>query len=259
MEFTITQWVLIFAAMLFGSTIQAAVGFASALVSIPLLLAAGLELPVAITMTLLSSTLQNVAGVFRLRSEIDFREARTPACLRLAFLPIGAALIFALGDIVSDQKVLLRQLFGALILIILCIQGVWRIEPRPKQHPAWMWLAFGSSGFLQGSIGVPGPSMVLWLMAHDWSPNKSRGLLFLMFLVCLPLHVAIFCLLWPNDFLQGLLLSALALPATGIGTFAGLIAGSRIPKGALRKITYTLLVIIAANLITMPLWMGSFE
>lgn len=256
MDFSVVQWFLIIAAMLSGSTIQAAVGFASALVSIPILLAAGLELPVAITMTMLSSTLQNVSGIYKHRASIDFKAARWPAALRVISLPVGAGLFFLLDDTIASQKDALKQLFGVLIVLILAIQAIWRVEPKPKQHPVWMVAAFSSSGFLQGSIGVPGPTMVLWLMAHDWNPNRSRGFLFLMFLVCLPLHVAIFCLLWPADFVLGLKLTLIALPATGGGTWIGLLAGARFDRKTLRKITQVLLILIAINLITMPWWIG---
>lgn len=252
MELSVQQLAIVYSAVLLSSSVQSATGFAAGLIAIPTLLAAGIELPTAVAVTMISAAVQNLAGVVRLRSEIDWRFVRLPAVLRIVSIPVGAAIFLMLANSGIDHRVTIRQFIGLLILAILAAQHFLKIEPEVKQPAFWIWVAFPFSGFLQGLVGLAGPPMVLWLMAHDWSANKSRGFLFAMFLTGLPFHLLVIGFLWPASLWAGFLIALISLPATAIGTLIGLAAGKRIRRQLLRRITVGLLVIIAINCLIAP-------
>lgn len=249
------QYLFVFVALLTSSLVQSTTGFAAGLVAIPILLAAGLELPTAVATVMISAAVQNSIGVYKLRSAIDWRQARLPALLRLCSLPVGAASMYAISSSVEGYREVVRQGFGVLILVVLLAQRVLRVEPAPRQPAYWLWLSFLGSGFLQGFVGLPGPPMVLWLMAHDWSPDRSRGFLFCMFLIGLPFHLLLLWWLWPSQLALALFFALIALPATACGTAIGLLIGKRLNRQVLRRLTVLLLVIIALNSLVLP-WLN---
>ncbi len=234
-------------AILISTTVQASVGFAAALVSLPLLLAAGVNLPVSIAVLLICSSLSNITGVLKLRREIEFEVLKIPALLRLLNLPIGFIAMQFLNDRVAPNH--LKQLVGLVVLIVLIIQWSAKIKPREKVSAIWKYVAFSLSGLMQGSIGMPGPPMALWVMAHDWPAKKSRVFMFSQSVIGLPPHMVLLVLYSSESLLNALILSVASLPSVILGTISGLWLGKRMNRHRLRRLILLLLLGVAANAI----------
>src|SRR5688572_14807043 len=154
MPFDLTHYLLISLILFASSILQGAVGFASGLFGIPLLMLTGISLPEAVALSLVASAAQNCIAAWQLRRLIDFRLALRPVIVRLATLPLGVLALYAIGQ---SNKDLASQVVGVVVLGIVAVQRIWRVAPQTRLHPAWEWLAFGLGGFLLGLCGMGGP------------------------------------------------------------------------------------------------------
>ena len=116
MEFGASQIGLIGFAILASSIVQGAVGFAVALVAIPLLLQAGLELPQSIFVVLICAIVQNALGLRQTWKDTPIRNLWGWACWRAMLIPPGFLLMQWME---SYSKSELRQLFGIILIIIM--------------------------------------------------------------------------------------------------------------------------------------------
>src|SRR5688572_28738143 len=164
MPFDLTHYLLISLILFASSILQGAVGFASGLFGIPLLMLTGISLPDAVAISLVASAIQNCIAAWQLRREIDVRRTLVPITIRLATLPLGVWALYAIGQ---ENKDLASQIVGLIVLAIVGVQLAFRVQPQASLHPAWEWLAFGMGGFLLGLCGMGGPAMALWVLAHD--------------------------------------------------------------------------------------------
>lgn len=247
MEFDISQILLIGFAIFASSIVQGAIGFAVALIAVPLFLKAGLTLPQSVFVVLFCALVQNLVGLRRTWSEIEVKSLIKPASFRIALIPIGF-LLMSWFD--SFDKHELARIFGGVLLLVLILQISLRIRPRNKVHWGWTATAMASSGIAQGAIGTPGPPIAFWVMAHDWSSNRSRGTLFFLFTTGAIPH----CLLLMSAYhfsstLVALKIAAIGLPVSFLGSMIGLKLGERCEKKRLRKIAFATLAILAAKLI----------
>lgn len=241
--------------LLGASSLQGAVGFASNLFGIPLLMEyAGMELPAAVTTMLMASLVQNLGGLYHLRKDFDFRAARVPMLIRLTALPLG---LWALHAATKQPTEYVKPIIGVVIIVLLVLQTVSERSKNLEQneqplHPAWMPLAFGSSGFLVGFCGMGGPPMVLWVMAQRWSSQRSRAFLFSLFISSLPLHLSYLWWQYRAEVHAAATLVVLSIPWIVAGTVAGLWIGARVPHSRLRFVAYTILAFMALKAITAP-------
>ena len=240
--------------LLCASALQGAVGFAAGLFGIPLLMkVAGLDLPAAIMVMLLASFLQNLGGLYHLREDFNFRDARTPMFIRLATLPLG---LVALHYITLWPQSYVKAVIGVVILALVILQGLLgRSSLEHREQPlAWGWtpVAFGASGFLVGFCGMGGPPMVLWTLAQPWSAKHSRAFLFFLFTSSLPFHCLILWWQYGNEMYIAAMMALLSIPWVIGGTWIGLWVGSHLRKSRLRVVAYVILVITAISAILSP-------
>jgi uncharacterized membrane protein YfcA len=249
MSLTLTAYVLVALILLASSVLQGAVGFASGLLGIPLLVLTGMGLPEAVAISLVASAVQNCTAAWQLRHEIDYRGALRPMLIRFALLPLGTLTLWWLG---RESKDLAGQMVGGVILAILLLQWTLRIAPQPRLHPAWEWLAFSAAGFLLGLCGMGGPPMVLWVMAHDWSMARGRAFLYFLFATGIPVQAFFLWLAFGSEILWAMLLGLAAMPVLLVGIYIGLALAKVIPDRVLRILATTVLVLIAISSIVMP-------
>ena len=235
-----------------GIFIQSASGFAAGMLIISGLLWMGYPIPEAQVALLIATLPQNIWGVWSLRDAIDSRSLVWPAVGRLVFLPPGIATLWWLDGFPSER---IKQVVGAVLLVVTISLIMLRVQPRRSLHPLWACLAFPSSGFLQGLIGIGGPSMVLWVQAHDWDTRRSRGFLFAMYLVSLP--PALLLLGWTFGLRVGpvAVMSVALIPLQLLVTRQGLRLGTRLGRRRLRRVTLGLLVVMALLSLAAP-WIG---
>jgi uncharacterized protein len=210
---------------------------------------AGISFPDAVAMSLVAAAPQNLIPCWQLRREIDFRVALRPMLIRYAFMPLGVCTLWLIGQGNKDTA---SQIVGCVVLGIVAMQKLWRVQPQPRLHPAWEWLAFSLGGFLLGLCGMGGPVMVLWVLAHDWPMNKARAFLFFLFSTGFPVQALLMWSFFGVEVLDAMILAAAAFPAILAGLWVGLALSRRIPDKALRSLCTAVLILIALSAILSP-------
>jgi len=249
MPFTLDQYLIVSLVLFLSSIVLGAVGFAAGLFGIPLLVMAGTTFPDAVAMSLVAAAPQNLIPCWQLRREIDFRLALRPMLIRYAFMPLGVCTLWLIGQGSKDTA---SQVVGCIVLGIVAMQKLWRVQPQPRLHPAWEFLAFSLGGFLLGLCGMGGPVMVLWVLAHDWPMNKARAFLFFLFATGFPFQAILMWSFFRGEVLNAMILAAAALPAILAGLWVGLTLSRLFPDRILRSLTTAVLILIALSAILSP-------
>jgi len=239
------------AVLVFGSALQSAVGFGFGLFAIPLLIILGNKSYEAIAVISICSAVQNLVGAYSLRRHIRWRQILPLMVLAATMVPLGAWLLHRIHNFFPETVI--RQLFGAIVLLGLLAQWAWRVRPREQLHTGWGVAAAALCGFLAGLSGMGGPPLVMWVMAHRWSNQRSRATLWTLFISLTPFQVLFLSHEFGSEALfafgRGLLFS----PVTLLGILPGLWLGHRFSKPALRKISYLILLLISLYAVLQPL------
>ncbi len=238
--------------LFFGAMIQGAVGFGLGIVTIPLFVFTGLSLPQAIGATLPAVLVQTSFNCWQHRTQLPFREVWPLFLLRLATLPLG---LWLLQNISELDITLTKQVIGGFLLFVLLLQLCVRPEPRHQLPFGWTLLAGSVSGFLVGTVGMGGPPISLWVMAHDWAPTKQRIFLWLTFLLVLPFHVVLLYHKFGPPLLQAMLCAAMLTPATMAGAWIGSHLGGRMDRRKLRVAMVAFLFFVAIRRYSRPMWL----
>jgi len=249
MPFTLSQYALVSLILFASSVLQGAVGFASGLFGIPLLMLTGISLPDAVAMSLVAAAIQNVIAAWQLRRDIDFRATVRPSLIRLALLPVGVYVLHLIGE---RNKDLASQLVGLIVLGIVALQFATNVQPQPRLHPLWEWLAFGLGGFLLGLCGMGGPPMVLWVLAHDWTMNRARGFLYFIFVSGLIPQALLLWYAFGETILIAMLLGLAVLPAVLVGLWLGLYVSRLMSDRLLRSLCIVTLIAIGVGSLVTP-------
>ncbi len=245
-----TQIIVIAFAMMFGCAVQGAVGFGSGLFAIPLMIWAGVSLPSAIAISLVGIGIQCAWNLHRNRGQVTFHELIPIFTLRLVTLPIG---IFLLGLLVSLGTARVKQVVGLMIVLALIMQWAFRVKPKEKVAYYWTLLAGTTSGIFAGLVGLGGPPVVLWVMAHDWPSKKSRAYLWATFLMLTPINLSLLVYRFPDQTLHALLIGLFLCPLMLIGSEIGLWTGGRMNRQRLRTAALSLLLILAVISVLGPI------
>ncbi|MEM6689517.1 MAG: sulfite exporter TauE/SafE family protein [Planctomycetota bacterium] len=238
------EWIGVAAALSLGVFVQAATGFAAGMISIPILMSLGHSIPAAQAALLIATFPQNAVGIFRYRSEIDFRSMSLPAGVRILFFPIGIATLVWLQNNAADRLRLVVSLF---ILTATLVTIIFRPQPRESVSRSWSLLVFPLSGFFQGVVGMGGPVLVLWVQAHDWSTRRARGFLFTMFIVSMAPAFLVLTYQFGSQIFPAANAALLTIPVLLVVTRLGLWSGDRLGRHRLRLVSYALLLVIGLS------------
>jgi uncharacterized protein len=248
--FDLETFVILAIVLSLGTFVQAASGFAAGLLIVSVLVWLGYGIPEAQVALLIATLPQNIWGVWSFRDAIEPRSLGWPAVGRLAFLPIGIGVLKQMENLPLER---MKQVVGAVMLLITLSIIFLRPLPRQRLHPLWGWLAFPASGFLQGLVGMGGPAMVLWVQAHDWDTRRTRGFLFAMYLVSLFPALAMVGWTFGQRIVGPALMALTLTPLLLLITTWGLRAGTRLGQKRLRRLTLALLVLMAVMSLLAPL------
>ena len=237
--------------MTFGSVIQGAVGFASGLFGVPLLVLSGFALPEAATINLVSTSLQNITGAWRLWPHLNPRELVFPTIVRWLAIPFGTYSAFLADQHLDPAQA--KQLVGIFLLATVFLLFGFRVSPREQLHLGWQSLAYSTSGFLMGFAAIGGGPMVIYVNSLNWSASKSRAFLFFCSAACLPVVATSYWLEYGKRILPVALATLLVMPSIFAGLSVGLWLGHRLSKPLFRRITYGLLFVIAISSIVAPM------
>ncbi|HYO24382.1 MAG TPA: TSUP family transporter [Lacipirellulaceae bacterium] len=251
MPYTTHDLLIIGVIMTLGSLLQGALGFASGLLGVPLLVLSGFSLVEATVINFLSTAVQNVAGAVQLWEHLEWRDVAWPTGLRAAALPLG---MYALARSETLDQSTVKQIIGAVLLVSVLLLIALRVRPRDVAPFPWTAAAFLSSGFLMGFGAIGGAPMVMYVNSLTWSAAKSRGFIFFCSAALVPLMGVL--LYW--KFHEGAARPALAalviLPPVMLALAIGLRVGRTIDKARFRRLTYGLLIGVSLFALLAPLW-----
>jgi uncharacterized membrane protein YfcA len=249
LNYNTTQLLTIALIMGLGSVIQSAVGFASGLLGIPLMVLSGFSLPEATTINIIATSVQNLTGAIHLRQELAWREILMPMLVRWSGIPLG---VYALAHIDGHNQTLVKQMIGGLLPAVVAILWVSRAEPRERLALPWQLLAFSTSGFLMGLAAMGGGPIALYVNSVHWSAAKSRAFLFFMSASGVPIAVAMLAARFGTALATPALAALLIMPIVMLGMNLGFRIGKRIDKPLFRKVTFVVLALIGISAILSP-------
>jgi uncharacterized protein len=79
--------------------------------------------------------------------------------------------IWLLAELPSD---LLKRLIGLVLLLIVALEWLG-LYPERLRGRGWGFGAGLAAGLLGGAIGTPGPPVILYAAAQDWSPRTVKA------------------------------------------------------------------------------------
>jgi uncharacterized membrane protein YfcA len=239
-------------AVFLGALVQTASGFGMALVAVPVLLWFGWSLPAAVSVALGAAAVQTAVGTWSARASVPWRLTSALAVNQWFLLPVGVGSMLVL-DAMDPART--KQLVGALVLALSAAWAVLRPRPRPRLHPGWGVLAATSAGLLSGAVGMGGPPVVFFALAHDWDKDRFRGFLWSQFLLVSPVLAAILALRLGPDILWNYGLGLALAPALWAGTRLGFRVSENWQADRLRAVATLLLVVIGLSSVTAP-WLS---
>ena len=238
--YEIPQLCVIAVAIVLGTCVQASVGFGLALCAVPIMLWSGIDLPQAMVFAMIAQVPQQVTGLAHVRQEMRWRPVIPVIAAGLVFLGVGVAI----QSLCNRQ--LLTRIIGGVILATVLLQWLWRPAPRPQLHPIWGLLAGACAGGMSGLVSMPGPPIVVWAMAHDWSNPRTRGSMWVVFLSFVPVQFVLLWIAFGDAVPKTAVPAAMLIPVALLGTMVGLRIGSRVSKRRLRQAAFALLLILGA-------------
>lgn len=213
----------------------------------------GLGLPAAITVSTVTAGSQMLLGIWRYRREIPWKPILPLVFYRFVTLPLGVML---LGVVVLIGREAVQQAVGWGLLTVVVLMQVSKV--RPRQHVAAGWGAASglSSGFLSGLLGMGGPPVVLWVMAHDWAANRARAAIWVINGVTLPVVLGLLGWEFGSHILGTMAMGLICVPFALIGAFLGLRFNAVLSGARLRRASVAMLILIAAGAILKPMFQG---
>lgn len=237
--------------MTFGSIIQGAVGFASGLLGVPLLVLCGFSIPEAATINLVSTSVQNFTGTWKLWEHLDFKELIYPTVVRLCFaIPVGTYAAGLVDEFISPDHT--KQLLGALLLTVLSLLWLFKVQPLDELNVWWQTLAFASSGFLLGFASMGAAPLVIYANSLTWNVSKSRAFLFFCSAVGQPLAALFFWLKFGEKVIPPAVSTLVFLPLIFAGLWLGLHLGAFLSVTVFRRITFGLIALTAIAALLSP-------
>ena len=225
-----------------GALVQTVVGFGMGMVSIPLLLWAGFPLPSAVALTVGAALVQLAIGTHAVRAEVVWRESFGYATFQALAVPVGLG---GMSLLASQGPVRVKQFVGLFLLVVLAIRQLAKPQPREEVARIWGVVAATCSGGLAGLVGMGGPPLVLFALAHRWSVDRFRAFLWSQFLLVVPVMVVMMTLRFGVDVLP-LFAAGLALaPCSWVGARIGFRLTERLGPEVLRRAALGLLYLLA--------------
>lgn len=230
--------------MTFGSVIQGAVGFASGLLGVPILVLCGFSIPEAATINLVSTSVQNFTGAVKLWDHLKIKELIYPTVVRLAFaIPLGVFAADWVDEQVSQEQT--KQILGALLLAVMFLLWLFKIRPRDEHNLFWKTLAYASSGFLLGFASMGAAPLVIYANTLTWSVNKSRGFMFFCSAVGQPFAAWLYWMKFGEKIITPACSTLLFMPLIFAGLWLGLHLGAFLSISVFRRVTFGLIGLTA--------------
>lgn len=239
------QLLAIWAVVVFAAVMRAFTGFGFALVAVPvfsLLMPATQAVVLSVSLALVVSltTLKTYWGRYPVRSLAPL------VALSLLGTGIGTAVL-------STISLARFQLWVGLLVIAACAVLVFYrpVKPSPRKRlGAVVGLA---SGLMNGAFAIPGPPVIVYAMATEREPERSRALLMTFFLFSAMMALASYTVAGFVTF-HSLLLFGLAYPAMFVGDRLGFWLFRRYGSGFYRRVALLVLFGVGLSISARALW-----
>ena len=225
--------------ILFAAFIQGLTSFGLSMIAVPFLIKI-FPLKEIVPIIVFLALLTNIPIIISSRKVIRFRNFGVLIIMGILFIPAG---VYSLKYFSSDY---LKLFFGILITgfsLLLIFKKTF-----PVKHEKIGYALAGSlSGFLNGSLSLSGPPVVLFLSNQGINKNTFRANIAAYFLL---LNIITIILFLANGLLNEVVFGKiiyLALPLY-IGVFAGIKAFKKMKEEVFRKIV--LIILFASGLWT---------
>ncbi len=219
---------------------QSLTGFGSALVAMALLPAL-LGLEVAAPLVALVAATTEAVLLIRYRSAVNFQPVWRLCVAAILAIPIG---VVALRQI--DERITLTLL--GIVIVGYALYALGKFKLPALEQPRWAYVFGFLAGLLGGAYNTSGPPVVIYADSRRWSPLEFKANLQSFFLLndvlVVLTHAAsgnLTPLVW-----QGYLL---ALPAIGLGMWAGLSCDRLLNPATFRNIVLCLLVVLGFRML----------
>ena len=168
----------------------------------------------------------------------------------IAFTIAGSAAgVMLLARLWYQRPATVAQLIELVAVVSVVTTQLLRPTPRPQVGRLWTSIAMSFSGL----SGTGGPPLVLWSMAHDWSSDRMRTTLWLLFTPRAPFLLALMYLNFSTLVLKALLLVLFATPLLWAGSALGFRLGDSLTAAHLRPVATGVLLLTGASAILRPL------
>jgi len=215
--------------------IHSLTGFGIMLVALPLMVLF-IDIQAAVPLILLLGLVVNVILVIQLRRHLKVGKWLPLLLSALPGIPVGG---WCLKTIAPHW---LELLVGLVVLLTAAVTWQRKTPASTRElSRCWGWLAGFSAGFLGGSIGAPGPPVIIFTSLQPWTKHQVKSTLVAFFsLVCVGIiSVHLFLGLITGTVLRYFGFSI--LPLMG-GILTGINLFNRIGDVGYRQTVYALLV-----------------
>lgn len=156
-----------------GGFVQGMTGFGVMLVSLPLM-ALVIDIKTAIPLIVLLGFIINAMLLFQLASYIEIKKWLPLWVASLPGIPVG---IYVLKTVETRH---LEILLGVVILITAA--GVcFSKRPEKELKPVWTGMAGFIAGLLGGSLGAPGPPVIVYTSLQPWTKQQIKATMVIFF------------------------------------------------------------------------------
>lgn len=221
-----------------AATVQAITGFGFALVAIPFLVLI-FDPKMAVGVSIIVSFCSLLILLLKVKRDTQWSMVKTLFGGALLGLPVGVAVFYTL-----ELQVLKILISVAVIIlsILLALKVNFKIDGKSKR---WQLGTGSISGILTGSLGIPGPPIILFLSNLDLPKEKFRATI-----------VAYFVLIYPSSFIAlfttgalptNIFLTSLSLvPFAFLGNFFGRLIFEMVPANKFKKVVLALLILVSS-------------
>ncbi|HYB69802.1 MAG TPA: sulfite exporter TauE/SafE family protein [Candidatus Bathyarchaeia archaeon] len=160
-------WLLGAAVIAAASFVQGLAGFGIGLVSLAFLPYVMSPATAVVLMTLYAAVFTVVIFV-PLRRDFTLEGMKELVVGTVLATPVGVWVLAAL------PAAALTRLIGLVLLIIVALEW-FGLYPRRLRGRGWGFGAGVAAGAIGGAIGTPGPPIILYAAAQDWSPRTVKA------------------------------------------------------------------------------------
>jgi len=220
--------------ILFSAFIQGLTGFGMSIVAMPFLLRI-MPLKEIVPVIIVLALFTNIYFLISFRKSIRFRKFVLLTAASLLFLPLGA---YSLKHLNPDY---LKLIFGILVTgfsLLLILKKTF-----PIRHEKSGYAITGAlSGFLNGSLSLSGPPVVLFLSMQGTAKDTFRANITVYFMI---LNFVTMLVFLGNGLLNVVVFEKTLyfMAALIIGVFAGMMAFKKLKEEVFKRVVLMLLLL----------------